>query len=170
VINLGLTETIRTIDHLRNPEIHHYNNGSHPGISWYIKTVIPHADPEDPVHEISQFWEKLQKLHPRLVRIVGTAYDWDGSKIPGWSTIWLNAKIDLAVSWSEDQGFEYKIVDFDDGLKISATKLLEWLKSSSSPNGSPAEYSRLLEISSFLQTHTFEEKSRKKRSQLRVLE
>ena len=170
VINLGFIETVRTIDHLKNPEIHHYNNGSHPGVSWYIKTIIPNATPDSAVYAISRFWEKLQELHPRLVKIGNSAYDWDGSKIDGWCTVWVNVRIDLSVSWSDNKGFEYKIVDFDEGLKISAGKLLKWLENSSFPDGCSAEYSRLLEISSFLQTHTVEEKSRKKRSQLRVLE
>jgi hypothetical protein len=172
VLGIGPDDAINTVEVERNPEIHHYHRGSHPGSTWYIKTILPGPTIlNDDTYVLFACWSRLQASHPNLVFLGKQAYDWQGKTIPGWWTIWLDEKVDVIWSWSREDGFIHEFVDFEIGLKASASLIQTMIIPDDSRLSSSrsASYSRLHEIAGFLGTYTTERQSRKKRANLRVI-
>jgi hypothetical protein len=169
---MGPEDAISTVEGYRNPEIHHYHHGSHPGSTWHIKTILPGPTVlNDDTHVLFSFWRRLQENHPNLVLLGKQAYDWQGNLIPSWWTIWLDEKVDIIWSWSRENGFEYEFVDFEIGLKASATLISSMIGGDDSrlSTRKSASYKRLHEIAEFLRTYTTDKQSRAKRANLRVI-
>lgn len=173
MINSSLN-ILNTISYNKNPEIYHYNATTHPGIQWYIKTICPSANLlTEQTRPIHKFWYNLQNIHPNLVKITDIAFLWDGSVFPNWNTIWLHEKIDIEWSITSNKEIDYKLIEFDIGLKLSAEKIEklinEIITSDRLSNDSMLEYNSLLNITNFLKTHTSERRSKEKRNHIRVL-
>ena len=174
MINQELETTLDTIKDTKNPEIYHYHRKSHPGANWYIKTILP--GPEiinDDTYMVFVLWTRLQEKHPNLIRLVDKAYNWQGILLSGWWTIWLDEKIDIIWIWSREEGFDWKIVDFDIGLKSSAYKIGSWIRNHSDnlhQDDKTLSYNRLCEISDFLSTFTTERRSKENRAKFKVLD
>lgn len=173
MLDRELNAVISTIEAGRNPEIHHYNRGSHPGLGWYIKTVSPGPDIiTDETFMIHQFWKRVSGNHPRLVRLVDSAYDWSGTPIRGWWTVWLNDRIDVKWQYDPSDGFDYHIVDYDQGLKSSAKnmrEIIDGLLRSRPTDDNSVSYERLAEIVEFLRTYTTDQRSKQNRAKLRII-
>lgn len=174
VLERQLDAELNTILDSKNPEIHHYHRGSHPGARWYIKTILPGPALLTNTSDILfSTWKRISEKHRNLVRIVDSAYDWQGDVLPGWYTIWLDNGIDI--TWGIEHGSEmhYVIVDIDTGLKISAAESRKWMDSNLMNRQSgdhSLSYDRLREITDFLETHTSEKRSQENRRNLRILE
>lgn len=173
VLDRELDETLGLIRDSKNPEIHHYHRGSHPGIGWYIKTILPGPNIlTDDVYPLFAMWQAIQKRMPSKVNLANRAYGWHGEPIDNWWTIWLNNRIDIEVTWSRTDGFDWSMVDYDVGLRNSATRIIEWANANIDDrhrDGIPVSYGHICEIASFLETYTPEHRSRQNRSKLRVL-
>jgi hypothetical protein len=143
-----------------NPEICHYQNNSHPGVNWWLKTVIPNHPSNCYALDIVKFWNRLAKLYPTQILISDIAFDWNNNRIDYCQSIWLNKKIDIKVKIDEDGDFDYDILDYDEGLYISAKELLLL-------NDLPIE---LLDAVEFLIRLTPENKSKILRSKIKVLD
>lgn len=173
MLDRKLTDTVHTIEDGKNPEIHHYHHGSHPGISWYIKTVIPGPTVcNQNILVILDFWQKISSCNPSLIRLVDSAYDWDGVRLHGWWTVWLNVGIDVSWSWDESIGFSYEIIEYHEGLRSSASRIRNWLNQASTTrhlSDDQIHYEKLNVIAGFLETYSSESESRAKRSRLQVI-
>ena len=173
MIDREIKATLDTIKGSKNPEIHHFNYGSHPGIKFYIKTILPGPIIlNDNTHKIWKFWKDLSIQHSKLIILVERAYDWQGNRLRGWWTIWLNQKIDIIWSYSEENGFDYNIVDYEIGLKHSADKSLSWFDTLTDRHH-PDDilcYEQLEEVASFLKSYTSEKSANLHRTNLKVLE
>lgn len=173
MLDRELNHTVGTILGSKNPEIHHYHQRSHPGAKWYIKTILPNINiiAED-AYPILLEWQKIIKKNKNLICITDIAYDWSGDRIPNWSTIWLNNRID--VIWNfEDNAINWQVVDVDVGFKTSATTAMQWVKtnlSSRQSHPSAIDFDNLCEIANFLKTYTSEKHSKNLRAQLRVID
>lgn len=169
-----LEETLDTILGSKNPEIHHHQNGSHPGIKWYIKTIIPSYELlNNDTYQLWILWKYLSEHFPNLIKITNIAYNWNGDLIPRWWTIWLDQKIDIRVNWSNENGFTWKMVDFDIGLKISAYEIEQLFENNFNDrlsNIDKAHYKQLHYILEFLRTYTNDKRSKDNRKHLRVIE
>lgn len=163
---------LTTITECKNPEIHHHQHGSHPGIKWYIKTVIPGFNMlTDETYQLWSMWNYLSDHFPNLIKITKVSYNWDGKIIPGWWTIWLDQKIDIRVIWDKKDGFNWKMVDFDAGLNLSAIDIEQLFVNNIDNRLSKentAQYKEIHSILEFLKTYTIKRKDNKKR--IRVIE
>lgn len=172
MLDIEIESALNIIEDCYNPEIHHYQQGKHPGLKWYIKTVLPGPSIIDrETRPLFDFWRSLENRHSKHVRLTESAYNWSGMIVPGWWTIWLDERIDISWSWSTERGFDYQIIDHDLGLKNSGA-LIETLLSASDirhPSHSGISYLRLLNIANFLKTFTSEKKSRENRSKIRIM-
>jgi hypothetical protein len=144
----------------RNPEIWHYSASLHPGVNWYIKTILPNHPANNNATDIVRFWHKLESLYPKQILITETAFDWNGNKIQFCNTIWLNKKIDIKIKIDDLGKFDYDILDYDEGLHDSAKELL--LLEPLTPE--------LLDAVEFLIRFTPDKKSKLLRSKLKVLD
>lgn len=170
-----IEQTLETIIGSTNPEIYHFQRGSHPGIKWYIKTIIPgYRLLTDDTYTLWAMWRHLTEHFPNLVKITNIAYYWDGKSIPGWWTIWLDQKIDIRVSWSREAGFDWKMVDYDIGLKMSAVEIEALLETNylndRLSNLDVIHYKQILYILEFLKTYTPDKRSKANRKKIRVIE
>ncbi len=87
------------------PEVTHYVNGDHPGISWYLKTVVPiTSDPP-----LLQYWEQIAAAHDNLVQIVNSAYDWQAHLIPNCVSVWIHTQNHVQLLVEPDQTWCYQI-------------------------------------------------------------
>jgi hypothetical protein len=164
---------LEKISGLINPEIHHFNGGTHPGdVRWSIKTIIPgELIINDQTKDILILWQTILYYHPTKVSIIERAYDWNGNIIDGWWTVFLDQTIDIIVT---DYGtYEWDVVDFNTGMKVFASKQIDKLKSlqHSGQIKSGEVYSdQMLDILEFLKTYTSDENSKLKRNNLRILD
>jgi hypothetical protein len=169
VLDRELDNTLDTISGFKNPEIYHYQRGIHPGLHWYIKTIIPSTSLIEPnVKNICKMWEEVQIRLPILMTVTDTAIDWNDNVISGWKTIWLNNSIDIEIT----SNFDWKIVDYDIGLKHSMvwiSSLLDDMIASRQTNNISVSYEKLQEIVNFLKTYTTDYRSKENRSKLRVI-
>lgn len=167
-------QTLHTITVSKNPEIYHFLYGSHPGVKWYIKTILPGYNIlTNDSYPLWAMWRHLAEHHSDFVKIVNTSYDWDGKLIPNWWTIWLDQRIDIVISWSREHGFNWKIVDYDIGLKLSADDIYKILSETSDnrqPNYDSLHYKQLCYIIEYLKTYTTEKRSKSNRKKLKVIE
>lgn len=175
MLDQGLENTLYTIKDLKNPEIHHYHRGKHPGIKWYIKTIMPGPKIlNNDTYVLYNLWKYLESRFPKLVKLVDCAYDWQGELIPSWYTIWLNEKIDIRVSWNRANGFSWDIVEYDLGLNASAKDALELMDNSFTAarhsKQSTVCYNELCNILEYLKTWTSDKKAKANRQNLRIID
>lgn len=169
MLDLEPDNILDTIEGSKNPEIHHYNHGVHPGLRWSIKTILPGPDLVSTETSILfNFWNGIQRKHPYLVRITKLAFDWNGVRLDGWWTIWVQDRIDIIWNQTED-GFSYHIVDREVGLKASSRSLVQILDSRHTA-GDQSSYNVLLGIAEFIKTYTGDHQSKINRSKIRVLD
>lgn len=163
---------LESLKRLRNPEIYHYNAGTHPGISWYIKTVIPAYDVDGEAKKVVDLWRDLSSLHENLVKINDVAFDWNGNRINGWQTVWIDHDIDVILGNPEGSGnFLYEIVDYDTGLNLAGKRAYKWIMDAWDGSNMLSRdlIDELKTISSFLSTFTGKTKILQNRKKIRVL-
>lgn len=100
------------------------------------------------------------------------AYDWNGSNLVNWWTLWLDSRIDLNYSFSPTGQLQCQIIDFAQGLKSSGSKVQHWLYDiirNRQDRGDYIFFDSLLNISEFLKTYTGEDTAKKNRARLRLL-
>lgn len=167
-----LKAALDTIEGSTNPEIHHYRRGSHPGIKYYIKTILPgpYIINKDTA-PIWKFWNELSCVHPRLIKLIECAYDWEGNSINGWWTIWLENRIDIQWTFLKTSVIDYKIVEYEIGLKLSAETAVDTLNSITNRHSEDdhACYEKLKDISLFLSTYTSDDMAERKRKKFMVI-
>ena len=168
-----LKDAIFLIKNKKNPEIHHYNLGMHPGINWYIKTIIPDDTYDsDEIKPIIHGWKKLENENKHLVRITDAAVDWDGNILPGWRTIWLNHQID--VDWKIEPTtlhMVYDIVEYDIGINNGGKLVEKWASKVNEMESLPKQDTDFItDIFSFLSTFSSDKRSKINRKRLRILQ
>lgn len=157
---------------LTNPEIHHYNAGTHPGVSWYIKTVIPVSGSNHINCQLFDIWKNIELKHEKLARIESTAIDWYGNVINGWGTVWLDRDIDVIIYTEEKTGqLSYRLTDYNSGLNESGKNLLTWFRDNLEQQGLiTGEHSdKIHDVAAFLSTFTGKTKSMRNRNKIKVL-
>jgi hypothetical protein len=87
------------------PEITHYVMDSHPGINWYLKTVVPlQSDPP-----VITYWQQIAHMHDNLVQIQPIAYDWQGDAIPACASVWIHMHNHVQLQVNPDHTWQYQI-------------------------------------------------------------
>jgi hypothetical protein len=104
-------------------EISHFRNKTHPGVGWWLKTVIPNRMVEP---ELFGFWKVISNRVPYLVRIVDQAWDWNGEVIQGGASIWVKTGKDVALEFKDDE-LGYAVQDYGDSMNAWGTILSQIL-------------------------------------------
>lgn len=173
MLRRDLKGVLDTVQLGTNPEIYHFRRGSHPGLKYYIKTIIPGPRIiNDDTYVFWQFWETLATKYPRIVKLVDQAYDWHGDIILGWQTIWLEERIDISWSWSRTEGIDFHLIDYDIGIKNSGKKIIDSLDSDLD-RLSPEDqlcFDQIKEITDFLQSYTTDRLAELNRKNFKVIE
>ena len=119
-MEFDLSGTIETLHAHVNPEVWHYQRGTHPGLGWHIKSVLPNGTYHPAAENLYDQWHRMAHRNPAAVRITPTALDWNGSVIQGFSTIWLADANDVAhTNW---QGL--LLINHSNGLVQARARLL----------------------------------------------
>ena len=168
-----LNATLETIKGSKNPEIHHYHYGHHPGPKWYIKTILPGPKIlNEQTMPLFAAWRSLANKMPSAIRLTDIAFDWQGDNLHGWWTIWLNNDIDIVWTWDKNLGLTSKIVEFDYGLKENITCIEHLVPVDNIDRQDTNEnvsYQTLREIIDFLGSYTSDKQSQLNRNKLKVL-
>jgi len=173
VLDRELDSALTAIEDCYNPEIYHYQHGKHPGLKWYIKTILPSPRMlNDDTCVLFNFWKSVEARHMKHVCLTNVAYGWSGQPIPNWWTIWLDSKIDIVWSWSREHGFDYELVDYNIGLNLSGNSLESAIEINDTRHtgSSAVSYEKCTNIANFLKTYTSDQRSRQKRSLMKVIE
>ena len=154
------------LDAHRNPEIHHYNQGTHPGINWCIKTVLPmksHSDPS--LHTFIDAWHQVAECSPSRVRIINEAYDWMAQPINGWNTVWIDRDHDVVVTCLDDH-VTFDFIDHDAGVRASVALI----RATFSVNGYQADVlDRFENAVSALSTYSTQRKTKQNQNRIKAI-
>lgn len=149
------------------PEITHYRQGHHPGVGWWLKTVVPNSDSLD----LLRLWMALSQKHSGLIAITSWAYDWQENVIANCSSIWIRegTDVDLRVKHQE---YTYVIYPFDDATNSWGTRLRRQLNSyrAKMPNNfDKGSWHNLLQVANLLKQWTTERQAQVKRKAWKVV-
>lgn len=154
------------LDVHRNPEIHHYNQGTHPGINWCIKTVLPmksHSDPS--LHAFIDTWHRLAADFPSRVRIIDEACDWMAQPIKGWNTVWIDQDHDVVVTCL-DGHVTLDFIDHERGVRASA----DLIRSTFSVDGCQADILERFENAvSALSTYSTQRQTKQNQTRIKAI-
>lgn len=167
MLDHDLSNALKTITDSRNPEIHHYHRGLHPGLGWYIKTIVPGPSDNKDIDALHYEWRDFQITNRNMVRLSHHAYDWSGCQIHGWWTVWLHESIDVIWRMADDGKMRFSMVSFNHGLNLSAELIKQWLRSTAPDD--TRSHGNLEEIAEFLRTYTSEPVSRENRKRMRII-
>lgn len=167
MLDQELSNALKTITDSRNPEIHHYHRGVHPGLGWYIKTIVPGPSDDVVINTLHYEWRDFQIKHRSMVRLTHHAYDWSGARISEWWTVWLQESMDVAWSCDEEGKVRFSMLPFDRGLNLSAGTIREWLVAN--PTCDTNGHEKLADITEYLRTYTSEKTSRETRKRMRII-
>jgi hypothetical protein len=172
--NLDFTGALDAISELCNPEIWHVRYSTHPGIGWSIKTVIPSHDiADDSVLRICDMWSMVSAMHPEIVTITKQAFDWNGSMIKDWKTVWVTDGSDVSISFNESKTPIYEITTIQDGYRNTASMIVDNLSdqlANSNEPGITKELGELLDIAEAIGSQVSEFDSQKLRSGIHIVD
>lgn len=146
------------------PEITHYQRGEHPGVGWWLKTVVP-TNSQSPIYLA---WDAIQQKHPRLVRMEPTAYDWFQTPIVNTSSVWINQKVDVTLSETDNQ-FSYVLGDYDTSFNIWGVKLIQELEQQKSPELDPHDWHKLCDVAYLMKSWTTDRQANNNRKGLKIV-
>jgi hypothetical protein len=150
------------------PEITHYQHGSHPGKTWWLKTVVPNSDTKVNVFKV---WKAIEKSHKKLVRLVPQAYDWHQTCIPHAHSVWVNHKVDVSLVQAEN-GFTYQISDYDKSFNEWGEHLQLWLSSQAVPQSKendPHDWHKLWHVTELVKTWTTDAQAKHNRGKIKIV-
>jgi hypothetical protein len=157
--------------HLKNaipPEVSHFRNNSHPGIKWWLKTVVPNRNIDELLYEV---WQQISTRIPSTVRLVNMAFDWHGNIIQDGVSIWICANKDVVLEYREDGLFDYSIEDSGDTFNAWGIVLNRFLEEnhnmSEEPENSPLR--EIQEILEFMAGATTETQAKERRTGFKVI-
>lgn len=93
------------------------------------------------------------------------AFHWNGERIPGWNTVWLDERYDIECETINGYP-RFKLIDHDIGMRQSADRLVGLFDRVSEE---PETLSRLDDISSALRTYASKQGMISKRSRIRMV-
>lgn len=172
--DLDFTGALEAISQLDNPEIWHVRCGTHPGIGWSIKTIIPsHNIAEDSLLRICDMWAVIAAMHPETVVITKQALDWNGSVITDWKTIWIRDDMDVLLSFNESKTPVYEITSAQSGYRNTARTIIDNLTRQLANSSEPEtveELGVLLDIAETIGSQVSDFDSQKMRSGIHIVD
>lgn len=158
-----------------NPEIWHMRNGTHPGVGWSIKTVIPRPQTAGiDSRGIITGWSMICARYPMSVTWTDDSYDWAGNHLPEWQTMWVRDGFDVVSDEVLDDGTTvYTLIKAEDASERAVAAIIDQLRdqlAASTSEELTQELAELLEVAEAMVTKTSDVESKAKRKRLRVVE
>lgn len=137
-----------------NPEIWHVRNGTHPGIGWNIKTVIPKSQfCTDDNKYIILSWLKLCVDFVMTVTWTDAAYDWNGNLLPEWQTIWVKDGFDVVPKDPAITGINsLKLITSTNGVEPAIESVIDNLRDQLVQSNNKADIDELTELLDIAET------------------
>jgi len=156
-----------------HPEITHYQKSNHPGIGWYLKTIIPTIDVASfDSLEIYNYMVEISNHYPSLLCITPQAYNWKQETIPNWHTVWIRDGMDLHITIDSMGCITHEIDEYQVGVKHHTHVLWQEISNLNLDNFSEQQKEHLEKIADviqFLHTYTDEATSKLARKNFRVI-
>lgn len=156
-----------------NPEITHYQNGHHPGLGWYLKTVFPACNASNAAAKINLAIVRLKQCHAHLVYTNTVAYNWSQQLMPGWHSLWLRIGHDVRFTTSHDGNLDYEIWDqqqlFVHEAEVYNIMIQEQIVKNRKNKTLVQELKQLGEITCFLQNYSSDSTAQHNRSKFKVI-
>lgn len=168
------TGVMDVISNGTNPEFLHARNGSHPGIGWSIKTVIPkprYAGIDS--RGIIEGWSMMCALHPMLVTWSDDAYDWAGNHLEEWQTMWVRDGWDVLRDDASEDVPVFKLVTAAKNREPAIESIVDDLRAQlvqSTDASVISELTDLLEVAEAMLSQASEQDSKAMRNNLRFVD
>ena len=154
-----------------NPEITHYQNGQHPGLGWYLKTIIPCNNNGD--CEINLAVNRLKMFHSHVVCTTPVAYNWEQAAIVGWHSLWIRDGRDIRFTHTGEGKINFEIWDQRELLMHEAEFYNIMIKDQMVKNkhnkNLVQDLKQLDQIASFLQNYSSDKTAKEQRSKFKVI-
>lgn len=167
---IGVLDVIKN---LKNPEIWHVSNSTHPGIGWSIKSVMPfHEVAEPSMIRICDMWTMLSNIHPNIVKLTNKSFDWNGNELIGWKTIWIRDGLDIKITLDDNKLPKYEIITFQNGSRSVIKNIIDKLQEqiANSNNDEKIELESLLDICETIISQVSEFDSQNMRKNFKVID
>lgn len=140
------------------PELTHYYENDHPGVTWWLKCAVPH------VHvPIREYWQRLHTHMPDLVHVRPSAWDWCGKPIPNCSSVWIREHQDVILHTKPD--LHHEVTTYQEGVKRFIKKV-QLAAPETSDNATWQDINHALQL---LHTHVSDREARMRRKQFGVI-
>ncbi len=140
------------------PELTHYYENDHPGVTWWLKCAVPH------VHvPIREYWQRLHTHMPDLVHVRPSAWDWCGKPIPNCSSVWIREHQDVILHTKPD--LHHEVITYQEGVKRFIKKI-QLAAPETSDNATWQDINHALQL---MHTHVSDREARMRRKQFGVI-
>jgi hypothetical protein len=150
------------------PEVTHYREGSHPGMGWWLKTVIP----SDQTCSVTKAWQTLAEKNQNMITLVEVAYNWHGQIINGATSIWLRNQQDVDLDMIQGQ-WHYVIRPYDESVNVWGHRLADsikiWHKFNKTSASSNHGWHKLKDVAKLLQNWTSNQQAQIKRKGFKLV-
>lgn len=150
------------------PEITHFQQKSHPGRGWWLKTCVPLIGEPD----LYKIWSRIIKNNNRLVCITSESFDWQQAPIPNTASIWCRDGIDITLKIA-DGVFDYDILPFENSFNQHGNSLRkQLLKFNESYPGAlaPDELTKLVAVADLMCNWQTETQAKARRAKFKVVD
>lgn len=140
------------------PELTHYYENDHPGVTWWLKCAVPHV-----LVPIREYWQRLHMHMPDLVHVRPSAWDWTGSQIPNCSSVWIREHADVILHDQPD--LHHEVITYQQGVKRFIKKV-QADPPETSDNTTWQDVNHALQL---MHTHVSDREARMRRTQFGVI-
>jgi hypothetical protein len=146
----------------------------HPGIQWYLKTIIPNENTcTDSAFALLNAIKAIQHHDPTLILITEAAFNWDQQYMPHWHSLWVRSGYDINFTLLDDNTIDYEITKQDQLYRENVAWYLDLVQSELVRNPSKQyrrELNHLTNTLQLQQTHTTNAQAEEKRAQFKVID
>lgn len=150
------------------PEITHFQQKSHPGRGWWLKTCVPLVGEPD----VYKIWCRIVKNHTNLVCITSESFDWNKNPIKNAASVWCRDGIDIRLKVL-DGVFDYNIQPFENSFNQQGNILRkQLLRFHESHPGilAPDELTNLLHVAHLMCNWQTDTQAKARRARFKVVD
>ena len=108
--SLDFSDVVDILKSRPNPEVTHYHHGSLPGLSWYLKTLVPNLDcPTPESRPIVTLIQRMTRRYPDKILVVRSAFNWNQELLGQFNSLWIRDGYDVAIT-SHNGSLSYRLV------------------------------------------------------------
>jgi hypothetical protein len=155
---MHVTQAWHLLSDTTPPELTHYYQNDHPGVTWWLKCAVPHM-----LVDLLSYWQRLHDHMSDLVHVRPTAWDWHGNLIPNCSSVWIREHSDVHLHMAPD--LHHEVITYQEGV-LRFMQMVQSQAPESSDNPTWQDINQALQL---MNTHVSDREARMRRKQFGVI-